>query len=67
MPVVRFLAHVRRAERPPAIDDRDVVALELRVPQMVGQHAQEVNERVRLASQSGLPSHARVTADRSQC
>jgi hypothetical protein len=36
---VLLIAHVRSAERPTAIDDRDVVALELWFAQMIGQDA----------------------------
>jgi hypothetical protein len=34
-----LIAHVRSAERPAPIDDRDVVALQLRLAQMIGQNA----------------------------
>ena len=64
---MRLIAYVRGAERPAAIDDGDVVALQLRVAQMLGQHAQEMYEGIRSASQSGYPPHARVTSDLSQC
>jgi hypothetical protein len=33
---MRLVAHVRGTERPAAIDDRDVVALQLRLAQVVG-------------------------------
>ena len=36
---MRLVAHVRGAERPAPIDDSDVVALQLRLAQMVGQDA----------------------------
>jgi hypothetical protein len=39
LPVMRLVAHVRGAERPATLDDRDVVALQPRLAQMVGQDA----------------------------
>jgi predicted Zn-dependent peptidase len=53
---MRLVPHVRGAERPATIDDRDVVALQLRLAQMVGQDAQEMDEGIRSTSQSRYPS-----------
>ena len=58
---------VHGAKRPAAIDDRDVIALELRLAQVLGQDAEEVDQGIGAASQSGVPPHGRVTVDRSQC
>ena len=43
LPIVLLVTHVRGAERPAAIDDRDVVAFQHRLAQMVGQHAKKMN------------------------
>jgi len=47
-----LFAHVRGAERPATLDDRDVIAFQLRVAQVVRQHAEEIDEGVRLTGQS---------------